>query len=258
MCTVSVIPMPHGGFRVVANRDESHRRPPATEPAWSMLSGGVRGLWPRDGLAGGTWIGASERGRVLAVLNLNLHPAPRLPPRDELISRGLIIPRLLADDRSLAEAIGSLELDRFAPFRLIAIEASSGGLRIGEASWDRDGLSTTEHRGPAACFASSGLGDHLVQVRIPLFEELVVRPGPSVDRQDRFHGHRWPDRTEVSVLMHRADARTVSVTTLEAVPAGGGNFELRSAYRAIPRQDASGAEPPVSGLRRPAERLTAS
>ncbi len=258
MCTVSVIPMPHGGFRVVANRDESHLRPPATEPEWTTLPGGVRALWPRDGLAGGTWIGASDRGRLLAILNYNLHPAPRLPPRNELISRGLIIPRLLEDERPLAESIAALELDRFAPFRLVAIDGSGGQIRIDEARWDRTRLTTDGHAGPAACFASSGLGDHLVQVRIPLFEELVIRPGPTVELQDRFHAHRWPDRSELSVLMHRPDARTISVTMIEAAPATGGRFELRSTYRPVPREPVSDDGSPTAEVRRASERIGAN
>jgi hypothetical protein len=38
--------------------------------------------------------------------------------------------------------------------------------------------------------------------------------GPAV-AQDAFHHHQWPGRGELSVLMSRADARTVSITTVE-------------------------------------------
>ena len=67
-------------------------------------------------------------------------------------------------------------------------------------------------------FTSSGLGDHHVEgPRRQLFEETVL-PGEPVDweeRQDRFHAHRWRDRPAVSVHMARAEAWTVSRTTIE-------------------------------------------
>ena len=40
-----------------------------------------------------------------------------------------------------------------------------------------------------------------------------------VERQQAFHAHRWPDRPEVSVLMTRRDARTVSRTAIEVTEA---------------------------------------
>jgi hypothetical protein len=66
----------------------------------------------------------------------------------------------------------------------------------------------------AACFASSGLGDALVQTRLPLFEQTMgtdLSPGA----QSRFHQHRWPDSPPTSVLMSRPAHRTVSITTVD-------------------------------------------
>jgi len=122
MCTVTIIPLEGGGLRLVSNRDELRTRPRADAPAITRLARGVDGAWPTDTLAGGTWIGASARGLALTLLNGNPTPPAPLPDRRELRSRGLLIPELIEhDDASgvIAE-LGRMDLERFAPFRLVA------------------------------------------------------------------------------------------------------------------------------------------
>ncbi|HSL23862.1 MAG TPA: hypothetical protein VK886_20175 [Vicinamibacterales bacterium] len=66
-------------------------------------------------------------------------------------------------------------------------------------------------------FASSSLGDRLVQTtRGRLFERLVLRSSDPTGAQRRFHSHRWVDRPELSIVMERSDARTVSRTFIQA------------------------------------------
>ncbi|GAB4385812.1 MAG: NRDE family protein [Phycisphaerales bacterium] len=215
MCTVSVIAVP-GGFRLVSNRDEQRTRPSAEFPfAW-----GSRGIGPLDPAGGGTWI-ASRPGLTLCLLNFNPAPSPE-PPADA-ISRGRIIPLLLdcPDLDAVVAGLGSLDLSRYAPFRLVAVQRrADSGVRVGEARWDRTGLEWVEHRRLPLVFVSSGLGDAVVADRIPLFEELVVKAGATPLAQDAYHRHSWADRQHQSVLMARADARTVSITEVCDTDAG--------------------------------------
>jgi len=189
-------------------------------PRWRTLDGSqVRAVWPTDTQAGGTWIAAGAHGLTLAALNLNPDDPPDLTRVPGLLSRGLLIPAIIAqaDAPMAVRALSRLTLTRFAPFRIIAVDAGPGTRppRVVEAAWDRNHLAVTEHpRGPA-CFASSGLGDRLVQCRLDLFREMVLDAGMTTVAQDRFHSHRWDDRPEVSVLMARADAQTVSISTVE-------------------------------------------
>lgn len=183
--------------------------------------------------AGGTWIGASDSGLCLCLLNLNPEPPPA--PVRGAHSRGLVIPELIdsADPRRALERLSGMELERFPPFRLVAIGPEPG---VAEARWDRAGLKVTWHGGAPICFVSSGLGDDLVLPRLDLFEELVVAPGPAPERQDEFHRHRWPERPEISVLMSREDARTVSVVTLDVdqnAP-GAAGMRVTMGYEAVP------------------------
>lgn len=232
MCTLSIIFPARGHLRLVTSRDESPRRAEAAPPAWRTVAsprGGVQALWPTDLAAGGTWVGVSQHGLALAIINQNLLDVqalrsgvrqPRaLPPRELLTSRGLIIPTLLGHDdaESAMGALADMDLGQFAPFRLVAAMAQADRGVVIEASWDREALALVQHEAGPACWASSGLGDDLVLPRVELFREMVRDQGATAEMQDAFHAHRWEDRPEISVRMSRRGARTVSVSTLEAI-----------------------------------------
>ena len=222
MCTVTVINTAKAGgdagYRLVESRDEQRTRARSQAPVWHEVDSG-RAIWPVDPDAGGTWIAAAESGLSLAILNRNLEPEPELP--SGLTSRGTIIPALIGspDVESVVDGVSEMDLARFAPFRLVAVDLGEDSQpRIIVLEWDLKDLIIETHLDGPVCLASSGLGDSLVEPRVPLFASMVVEPGLSVERQDAFHAHEWSDRPEVSVLMSRADARTVSVTTIECHP----------------------------------------
>lgn len=234
MCTLSIIRWQperglgaaRHGVRIVVNRDESHDRPQAVSPRWRTVeregADSVRAVWPTDPQAGGTWIAANEHGLTLCLLNRNPEPPARLPAR--LTSRGAIIPRLI-DSRDEVEAVAKVEdldLESFAPFRLVAAWLEPDG-RIGvrAVTWERTALIRGEPTHEPICFASSGLGDSRVLERMDLFREMVVEEGSTPEAQDRFHAHVWPARRHLSVMMYRADARTVAVTSVEMLRAQG-------------------------------------
>lgn len=204
------------------SRDELRSRSAETEPAWRTLPNGMRACWPTDPDAGGTWVGVREDGLLLGILNLNLRDEeldPNRPPAT--VSRGLVIPELMGEPTisDCVERLGSMGLRGMKPFRLLMVAREDTGARVAVARFDAMELSfphvLTALREPM-CLASSGLGDHLVQGRLPVFDELV-RPDPSSENQAAFHRHQWPEHPELSVLMSREAARTSSVTTIEVV-----------------------------------------
>jgi uncharacterized protein with NRDE domain len=247
MCTLSLIPLRDSagsltGYRVACNRDESHARPPAAAPRWRS-SDGVRALWPMDMEAGGTWIGASDSGLTLAILNLNPDPPAVIEPPPNARSRGLVIPDLIGSPTAVAaiDRLSRMPLEHYSAFRLIAVGGAQDELRIAEARWDRQHFGVAWFRAAPMAFVSSGLGDSKVLARLDLFEDMVVVPGPSPELQDAYHRHTWDDRPEISVLMRRDEARTVSITTLEVAR----GCPPQMIYESIP------AHP----LRRPANRI---
>ena len=232
MCTASLIELQGDtpGYRLVFNRDELRSRAPGEEPRWREFAG-TRALAPIDPDSGGTWIAVNELGVTLAVTNVNPRPAPALPPASALRSRGSLVPTLISSTTAEA-AIGAIsdeQLSAFAPFRLLAIDLTSRGVRLVEGTWDRVQWRVVEHSAPPVCFASSGLGDERVAGRLELFRACEVRTDKD---QDAFHTHRWPTRPEVSVLMSRDDARTVSITRVE-VRKLAGSPDVQMAYKAL-------------------------
>lgn len=201
----------------MVNRDELRSRAPAQGPSSQRVDGRAC-LWPVDTKEGGTWLAVSETGLAMSVQNVNPDPRPFLPKG--VISRGHIIPPMmgLSNPADALLALENLALETFAPFRLVAVDARA----IIEARWTRESLSITRRPMQAVCFTTSGLGDHLVTDRLALFDRFLSEQGPTVGMQDAFHAHTWPERPEVSVRMSRSDARTVSVTTVEAVRANTG------------------------------------
>jgi hypothetical protein len=181
---------------------------------------------PIDPESGGTWIAVNDAGVVFALLNANPEsPASKIPaPRR---SRGTII-SALADSASAVGALAKALTLPFAdvrPFRLLLVD-------------EHHFIECWPHRGRlrrrrtdllrATMRTSSGLGDALVQrPRRGLFRAFFDDPSDPVVAQDAFHAHHWPGRGAVSVHMCRANARTVSRTTVEVR-----EREVRLAYRA--------------------------
>lgn len=226
MCTVTIIPLGNaavGGssFRLVCNRDESRSRAAALPPM-EVLRGQRRAVYPVDAHAGGTWVGVNDAGLAMALLNLN---EPDIPRRAYPTSRGDIIPGLLSctNVQEAVHAARSLMPGRFAPFRLVICDGGSLACIVGRPNGHTASTSNFPRR--PTMFTSSGLGDHIVrEARRELFRESLSGAAHAARwplEQDAFHAHTWTDRPELSVHMHRSDARTVSRTivtvgTLEA------------------------------------------
>jgi hypothetical protein len=231
------------------SRDELRSRSPEQAPAWRMLENGLRACWPTDTDAGGTWVGVREDGFYLGLVNLNASDeeldADR--PQQTHISRGELIPMLM-ECVSVAEAVElvtSADLRGMKPFRVLMVGPSpEGGFASAIARFGGSQVTLPAPFEPVVrprCLASSGLGDHLVQCRLPLFREMVV-PDPSPENQRAFHFHQWPDRLEYSVLMSRENARTASVTSVEFVSGELPNVVYESVAEACPEADPVGSE----------------
>lgn len=162
-------------------------------------------------------MGTNDAGLVGCLLNAN---PPRVPgaPTGGMVreSRGTIIPALLAsatlaDAREMANGIVA---HRFPPFRALVLDAESSFVVSSDGVSLR--LSGSKSLRSPVFLASSGLGDRSVQLpRRLLFDQFLSDSHDAFDAQRRFHEHRWPDRPHLSVLMSRADARTVSRTVVD-------------------------------------------
>jgi len=237
MCTLSIVCGGSDGFTVVMNRDEEQSRLAALAPTVHELGGGagIRATWPTDQDAGGTWVatasghgGSVGTGLVLCLMNGNPPARPARP--EDVVSRGTIIPKVIGtnppDAWAVLSRVREMALHRFAPFRLVGLsrqefagkgdKPSRVDCKLVSFVWSgQRAFEEILDARKARCFVSSGLGDELVAVRMPLFAETVGGAASEARgaAQRAFHRHQWPERTNVSVMMVREGARTVSITT---------------------------------------------
>ena len=224
MCTVSIVPLA-GGFRLMCNRDEQHARPAALPPRHVSLDG-RKVTMPLDPKGGGSWIAVTEDGLALALLNRM--PSRGLAADSHFRTRGEIV-MSLARSRRLDEVAAALQRIDPAAYPAFQVVAAAGAEIVTATS---DGVVIEIAARPVhqpVHFTSSSLGDASAQrMRVPLFEALVVHAKDRLAGQRAFHAHRWPRCGAFSVVMCRADARTVSRSTID-VHGGSSSF----AYEAI-------------------------
>ncbi|GGD79653.1 hypothetical protein GCM10011514_49540 [Emticicia aquatilis] len=114
MCTVVFIPNKKGGY-FASLRDESPKRAAAFAPTITKKNG-VKYLAPIDSLAGGTWIGLSELGNVIILLNGGFETHTK--ENHYLKSRGLIVSELLSSEMPVIDW-QLMDLAHIEPFTLI-------------------------------------------------------------------------------------------------------------------------------------------
>ena len=210
MCTASWLRR-DGALHLLFNRDEERGRESASPPVLQR-SGLTRFLAPRDGRADGTWLAATERGLVLALLNASAGRRPARPA-----SRGGLIPRLApaAAIEEIAARLAREPLADLPPFRLAAFAGAGGAARL--AAWDGESLAWSELDPDTGLLCSSALGDErATRERGALWERSRAGARPwDLERQRAFHRSHDPAPSAWSVCMHRADARTVSYAEVE-------------------------------------------
>lgn len=217
-------------WRVSFNRDERRTRPPAVPPDRHIYEERVT-VHPIDPLGGGTWIAMSSAGLVFALLNGYSGSDSSGAPRSHAPkSRGLIIPALLsANTLDAATArLRAIDPTEFLSFRLVIV-SDDGACEAVSDNGEGPHLDCRDVREGEAWMRSSSSArpDVVLPHRRALFEHDVTT-SRSVEVQDRFHLTRYAPDSALGVLMERDDARTVSVTIVEAFAT-----RMRMTYRPL-------------------------
>lgn len=214
MCTLSWLPHPDG-YTFWHGRDERTTRLPG-EPPRRVLRGGLAALAPRDGDAGGTWIGVNELGLTLGLANL--YPAEGVTaagaPARGAVTRGRIIDELLAA-RTLRESerrLDELDLGSFAPFTLAAVAPREAPRLF---RWDGKELQKRTADAPGLLLTSSGAGRRVEEVRRAEYARLAPGSPPSADAIEALHRSHLDTLGADSFCMHREEAETASLTRVE-------------------------------------------
>lgn len=153
MCTLAVAFQVDRRWPIVAaaNRDERLGRPAS---GWALREGeGGRYAAPADLLAGGTWMGVSDRGVLAGLTNyhapLAWYPDPARRSRGEIVALALAAPSA----REARVLLGGMDASRWNPFHLLVADARAGFVW----RWD----------GELAAFDDLAPGLHVVTERSP-------------------------------------------------------------------------------------------
>lgn len=213
MCTVTWLPEDHG-YHLLFNRDEQVTRLPARPPAIREVAG-VRCVYPVDGQAGGTWLGANAYGVTVGLLNHYAADPWGGDAGRPKISRGKLVVSLLdaTDLAAIRSRLSATDLDRFAPFILIAI-APVG--ELASHTWDGRDLAIDRAVRPRFLTTSSFESERVAAVRKESFDAWVrEHPQLSPDLLSALHASRLPEPGPYAVCMERPDAKTLSFSRLE-------------------------------------------
>lgn len=117
MCTLTFVPLENNNFILTSSRDEQKTRKNSELPTFTTLNK-TKILRPVDGDAGGSWIGITEKGRTLCLLNGAFQRHNRNTPYRK--SRGVILMELLATTSQ--SDIEKYDFSKIESFTLIWIE----------------------------------------------------------------------------------------------------------------------------------------
>ena len=210
MCTVTFLPLSNTDFILTSNRDEQRLR--ETLPPKIYEEDGVKMLFPKDKVAGGTWIGLSSKKRLVCVLNGGFQKHKRKDNYTK--SRGLIAKELLKEN-SLQPYLENLDLLGVEPFTMIVVDWNNHELNLVEVVWDEHEKHITKHKNEPKIWSSSTLyTDEIKELRNNWFQQWLRKNKFTSEAILQFHHAETGDR-EQAVLMKRSYVETVSITSVK-------------------------------------------
>lgn len=209
MCTVSFFYKGGEDFILTSNIDEAVSR--KTLPPAKYDVDGVQMIFPKDELAGGTWIGSSEKDRLICLLNGAYEKHVRKPSYRK--SRGLVVKELLASD-DIVNQLKNYDLTSIEPFTLIVVDWNNG-LSLHELVWDEKERVVTKLPLEPKIWSSSTLyTNQMKAVRREWFER-VFNGNESQDAILDFHENYGVGDKDIDLQIDRGALKTVSITSVK-------------------------------------------
>lgn len=211
MCTVSFIPKSDSDFILVSNRDEAPGR--ATQAPESFNLGGVNCIFPKDEVAGGSWIGISDLSRAVCLLNGAFEPHDPFASYGK--SRGLIVRELLHESDSLTY-IKATTLDKVEPFTIICLDFKNS-IRLLQWVWD----GTKKHLkelpiAPKVWSSNQFYSPEAVRKREYWFSSfLEEKTEPELEELLHFHKTAGEGDPHSNLIMDKGFVKTKSISAIQ-------------------------------------------
>lgn len=208
MCTVTISPLKEGrSFVLTSNRDEAPGR--ETLPPKMYEIEGLKMAFPKDVLAGGTWLGISERKRVICLLNGEFKKHVRTLTYKK--SRGVVVKDLLAAE-DFFEATKNYDLSEVEPFTIVVADWHQG-LFFAEFVWDGHQKHYKKLPLKPHIWSSSPLySEEMKELRQKWFHDLQEKQDLSPEALLNFHFSAGKGDKNQGVIMDRGFVKTVSIS----------------------------------------------
>ena len=210
MCTVTYVPFENGDFILTSSRDVPFSRKPAHPPK-TEIQDGIAVHFPKDGEAGGSWIGYSSRERLICLLNGGFQDHQTQESYRK--SRGHIVIELLkVEDINLG--LKEIDLVNIEPFTLVIVEWDFNVFGF-EFVWDGRRKHFRMLSNEPQIWSSSTLySPEVKSKRQKWFQEW--RREKAMDRENLLEFHRTAGEGDpkTDVLMLRKGGGTVSITSV--------------------------------------------
>lgn len=210
MCTVTIIPQGINDFVLTSNRDESPNRVSLSPDFYTINNSKM--LFPKDELAGGTWIGVSDKNRLICVLNGGFSFHERRT--DYRMSRGLVAKDFLSAN-SIDEVVLDYDFQDIEPFTMVIIDWNNK-LRFLELVWDGKKIHINELPLEPKIWSSSTLySQAMKETREQWFEDFKNNNELQANSMMRFHKNTGKGNDDYGVIMDRGFVKTTSITQVE-------------------------------------------
>ena len=211
MCTVTLIPTAtfEKGFVLTSNRDEAAGREAIAPQFYTENS--VKMLYPKDKEAGGTWIGISERKRLICLLNGEFEN--HIKNKAYRLSRGVVVKDLLAAEK-IDKAISDFDLDQIEPFTIIMVDWKEQ-LRFVELVWDGKQKHIKELELKSHLWSSSSLyTQEMKKQRAQWFLDFQNKNELFPENLLDFHQSAGVGDKNIDLVMDRGFVKTQSITQI--------------------------------------------
>ncbi len=210
MCTLTYLPLKNGDFILTSNRDEQPSR--ATLAPETYEEDGVLLTYPKDVVAGGTWIGTSSQKRLVCLLNGGFKAHKRAAVYVK--SRGLIVKEFLKVS-DMPTYIDQAQFTGMEPFTIVLLDWSIS-LELYELVWDGIAKHFKKLPNKPCIWSSSMLYSSEVKQQREQWFATWLKTHPSYEREVilDFHQDTQKGAREHTLRMKRSYVETVSITSV--------------------------------------------
>ena len=217
MCTVTYIP-PSGNsnFILTSNRDEKSQRPTISPEIHEINA--TKLCFPKDALAGGSWIAAGNNGRLSCLLNGAFEPHKKRS--FHTYSRGKVLTDLVASREQVIFFYSYRDFSNTEPFTIITLELKDEKIiGFNEFIWDgnKKYLKKLDVDKPYIWSSVTLYSEEQRNSRNKWFQQFLLDDGSALtpEKVMSFHFGRHTTDDSMNLVMQRTEGlKTVSITQI--------------------------------------------